>query len=83
MATFTEAERLKARAAFNILNGNERNPISITKAELAAAVAALDSYFDANVTAINNSIPLPARTALSARQKALLVTAVIRKRYGV
>jgi hypothetical protein len=82
MATLTDEERLQARAAFNQLNNAERNAIGITKADLAAAVAAIDSFFDTNAAAINNAIPQPARTALTTRQKAILVTAVIRKRYG-
>lgn len=53
----------------------------LTKAELRAAVDALDDFFDANATAINNAIPLPARTALTSAQKALLLVHVIDQRY--
>ncbi len=82
MAILTDEERLQVRAAFNQLNNAERNAIGITKADLAAAVAAIDSFFDTNAAAINQAIPQPARAALTTRQKAILVTAVIRKRYG-
>lgn len=82
MAVLTDVERLEARAVFNQLNDAGRISIGITKADLAAAVAALDSFFDTNALAINNAIPQPARTALTTRQKALLVIAVIRKRFG-
>jgi hypothetical protein len=82
MAVLTDEERLQVRAAFNQLNNAERNAIGITKADLAAAVAAIDSFFDTNAAAINQAIPQPARAALTTRQKAILVTAVIRKRYG-
>ena len=83
MPTLTDEERLQARAIFNHLNDIERIPVGVTKADLAAAVAAMDSYFDTNALAINNAIPLPARTALTTRQKAFLVSCVIRKRFGV
>lgn len=82
MVALTDIEKLEARAIFNHLNDAERISIGITKADLAAAVAALDAFFDANALAINNAIPQPARSALTTRQKALLVIAVIRKRFG-
>lgn len=84
MAALTEAERLACRAAWNDLNSGERLDIAgLTKPDILAAIVALDSFFDTNATAINNAIPLPARTAMTTRQKAFLVSAVIRKRYGV
>lgn len=84
MATLTAAERLECRAIWNDLNAGERLSIAgLTKADMAAAVAALDTFFDTNAAAINTAIPQPARAALTTRQKALLVVAVIRKRYGV
>lgn len=84
MANLTDAERLECRALWNDLNAKERLRIAgLTKADMAAAVNALDTFFDQNAAAINTAIPQPARTALTVRQKALLVVAVIRKRYGV
>lgn len=83
MATLTETERLTVRGVFNALNDIERIPVEITKADLLAAVNALDTFFDNNAAAINQAIPQPARAALTTRQKAFLVTAVIRKRFGV
>lgn len=52
-----------------------------TKAELRAALNALDDYLNTNAAAINNAIPLPARTALTTAQKARLLNAVVRYRY--
>ena len=83
MAVLTDLEKLEARAIFNRLNDIERVPISITKADLAAAVAGMDSYFDGAALAINNSIPQPARNSLTLRQKAFLISCIIRKRFGV
>ena len=55
----------------------------LTKADIDAAVTAVDAFFEANVGAINNAFPQPARAEMSAREKAMLVTYVIRERYGV
>lgn len=55
---------------------------ALTKADLRAAVDALDLFFDVNATAINNAIPQPARTALTTPQKSRLVRYVLQKRFG-
>jgi hypothetical protein len=55
---------------------------AMTKADLRAAVNALDDYLDANATTINAAIPQPARGALTSRQKARLLVYVIRLRYS-
>ncbi len=55
-------------------------PCGITKADLRAAVDAVDAWCDANQASFNAAIPLPARTALSAAQKAWLLAYVVRKR---
>lgn len=57
--------------------------LGLTKAELRAAVNAVDDWLDANAAAFNAAIPQPARAALTARQKALLLAAVVRRRFEV
>ena len=47
-------------------------PLTLTKDHLAAAVAGIDDYIEANAAAMNAAIPQPARGALSADQKAAL-----------
>lgn len=59
-----------------------RLPISITRTDMVAAIAAIDAYFDTNESAINQAIPQPARGALDTADKARLVVGVIRARYG-
>jgi hypothetical protein len=54
---------------------------AVTKAELLAAVNAIDQFLSDNATALNTAIPQPARGALSTPQKARLLTWVIRWRY--
>lgn len=58
-----------------------RDPISITKADLRAAVNALDNYLNSNAASINTAIPQPARSNLTSSQKALILMYVIEKRY--
>jgi hypothetical protein len=53
----------------------------LTKAELRAAVDALDAWLSANAAAINTAIPQPARGMLTTPQKAQLLGRVILARY--
>jgi len=55
---------------------------AMTKADLQAAVNALDDFLNTNATAINNAIPATARAALSTAQKAALLNYVIFRRWG-
>ena len=54
---------------------------SILKADLRAAVDAIDDYLNTNAATINSAIPQPARGVLSQQQKAALLMFVIAKRY--
>ena len=54
----------------------------ITKTQLKAAVEAMDDYLIANAAAINLVIPLAARTALTASQKAQIMGYVAMRRAG-
>lgn len=56
---------------------------ALTKVDLRAAVDALDQFLSDNAAAVNNSIPQPARSELTARQKALLLIAVVRARFAL
>ena len=55
--------------------------ISITKADLRAAVNALDDFMNTNAAAINLAIPQPARSSLTTAQKAMLLNYVVSTRY--
>lgn len=55
---------------------------AMTKADLQAAVNALDDFLNTNATAINNAIPVAARGALSTPQKAALLNYVVARRWG-
>ncbi|GAA2990709.1 hypothetical protein GCM10017559_08460 [Streptosporangium longisporum] len=55
---------------------------AVSKADLAAAVAAMDDWLDANVTSLNAAIPQPARAQLSAALKFELVGYILMRRAG-
>jgi len=62
---------------------SRREGLALTKDELRSAVDAIDGWVDTNSASFNQAIPLPARTALSARQKVELLTFVVRRRFEV
>lgn len=53
----------------------------MTKADLRAAVDAIDQYLEDNKTTINSAIPQPARSAMTTKQKAKLLMWIVQKRY--
>ena len=55
--------------------------IAITKADLRAAVNAIDDYFNTNAATINQVLPEAARTGLTQGQKAYLLTTILEERY--
>ena len=54
---------------------------SMTKADLRAAVDAIDAFLETNKATINSAIPQPARGQMTTRQKAKLLVWVVTKRY--
>ena len=80
MAVLNNADRRDVWAEF------QRTPeagetFGITKADLRAAVDAVDDWIDLNAVSFNLAIPQPARGTLTPRQKARLLRYVIAKRY--
>lgn len=75
-----EQDRQAAAADLGRLFSSRGLPCGITKAQLQAAVDAVDAWCDTNATSYNNAIPAAARAALSADQKALLLSYVARRR---
>lgn len=59
----------------------EREPIPLTKAQLAAALAAVDDWVEANTASLNAALPTAARNNLSTRQKARLLAQVVVRRW--
>lgn len=81
MAVLTDESRTITWAEAMQLFSGAGESVSITKADLRAAVDALDSFMNTNAGAINTAIPQPARAALSTPQKARLLMLVIQRRY--
>jgi hypothetical protein len=57
--------------------------ITVTKAQLRAALDATDAWIDSNQTGFNNAIPQPARGAMSTEQKTLMFCLVAMRRAGI
>ena len=80
MAVLPDADRVAVWSEMMSALSAGREPLNLTKADLRAAVNALDDYMNTNAGAINTAIPLPARTNMTVAQKARLLTFVIKKR---
>ncbi len=81
MATLSELQRVEAWADLMKKWSRDGETVGIEKAELRAAVDAMDDFFDANTATINNAFPAAAKAGLTTQQKALLLMYVITKRY--
>ena len=79
MAVLVDADRALVLTQWMRQN---REDCGVTKADVRAAVDALDLYLDTNATAINTAIPQPARGALTSAQKARLLSLVALRRFG-
>lgn len=60
--------------------GERREDPGLTKSQLRAALDALDDWLDTNLASLNSAIPLPARTRMTAKQKAKMVSYLLRLR---
>ena len=78
MAVLSDQDRADVTAEFM---RQAAGPLALTKNDIRPCVDALDNYYNANAGAINQSLPLPGRTALTINDKALMDTLVKNKRY--
>ena len=83
MAVLTEGNRALTLNEFMREASAQRDGLALTKADLRAAIDAIDSWVDTNSSAFNTAIPQPARGALTTRQKAWLLFRVVHKRFEV
>lgn len=81
MAVLSESARRDVWADLMRRFSSDGSTIGVSKADLRAAVDAIDNYLNTNATAINNTIPQPARGALTTQQKAILLMFVTQRRY--
>jgi hypothetical protein len=84
MAVLIEADRKDVWArAMQVWSGRTESTGTLLKADLRAAVDATDQWIEDNAAAFNAALPVAARNALTASQKAELFSIVALKRYGV
>lgn len=81
MAALSTDDRRELWAELMAALSRDGDSVSITKAELRAAVDAVDDFLDDNAATINAAIPQPARSGLTVSQKARLLNFVVRYRY--
>ena len=81
MAVLSDQNRASLQTAFASELSSLRESCTVSRADLRAAVNALDDFLNTNAAAINTAIPQPARSNLSTPQKARLLSYVIRYRY--
>jgi hypothetical protein len=83
MAALSTAERAHVMALYMEEASRDRLSLPLTKPQFAAAIAAIDDWVESNAAAFNSAIPQPARSTLTAQQKAALLAYVVRRRYEV
>lgn len=83
MAALTTEQRREIWAEAMREMSREWESCSVTKNDLLVVFNALDDWFDANASTINQAIPQPQRGQLTARQKARIVALILRARFNV
>ena len=83
MVELTAANRKVVWSAYMNDISRRREGITLTKPELRAAIDAIDTWINDNQASFNSAIPNPARTNLSASQKAELLLYIVKKRYEI
>lgn len=81
MAVLLDADRVMCHAEFMQELSRSRQDAPLNKADLRAAVDAIDTWISSNAAAFNAAIPQPARAALTSAQKAQLFAAIVDKRF--
>lgn len=81
MAVLVDADRALCHAEFMQELSRTRQDVPVLKADLRAAIDAIDAWISANAASFNSAIPLPARSSLTASQKAQLFAAIVDKRF--
>mgnify|MGYP001593683638 FL=1 len=78
----TPAQKFAIRAKWGSDLSARQEAFNLNKADLDAAITAVDDWIEANAVSFNLALPLAARTTLTAAQKAELLTLVALKRFG-
>lgn len=81
MAEMQDAERRHVWAEAMQEWSNNGETVALTKADLRAAVNAIDTWLNSNAAGLNAALPQPARGTLTTSQKARLLQIVVARRY--
>ncbi len=84
MAVLTNNDRKKIWAEYmGEVSSNKGTFGTMLKADIRDAINAIDQWIDDNQTSFNNSLPEPAKTQLTAKQKVKLFMEVAKRRWEV
>jgi hypothetical protein len=81
VAVLSTADRAAIHAAVMQDLSRVYEPCATIKADLRAAIDAVDQWVSDNAASYNAALPQPARTQLTAAQKTRLLVAVVSKRF--
>ena len=83
MAVLSDAARFRIwKMCMERASGNQE-PLPVLKQELMAVVNAADDWVEINRGSFNSALPLPGRTALTAKQKLEILAMIMQERYEV
>ncbi len=83
MATLSTEDRTRVSCGLQRYWSRMFERQSLSKAELQAAIDAIDTWIDANAGAFNAALPAAARTGLTLAQKTLMFCVVASMRVSV
>lgn len=83
MANLSAAKQFEVLSEFGKDISARRQPFSLARPILSAAITAIDQWIEDNAASFNQALPPLARTNLTANQKAQLFMAVAAKRFEV
>lgn len=78
----TAGRKQQLRREWGEALSRRREAFGLSRADLDAAVTAVDNWVETNAAAFNSALPLAARNGLTASQKAELLALVALARYG-
>jgi hypothetical protein len=82
MAVMDAATRIAVGALYQADASHVTETLAgVTKADIQAAIAAVDDWVVNNAASFNGALPLAARQGLTAAQKARLLLYVVRRRF--
>ena len=81
MPVLPEPRRQAAWAELMQTWSSDRRPCDLSKADLRAALDAIDDWANGNAASYNAALPVPARSRLTPGQKAELLHLVVRERF--